>query len=292
MDMDRNSLIPLLFLFPTLFILGFLQYFAWGWNINMVLHKVTLYNVARGWPWAGLKNFATVFSDEATWASLKVTAIFATSCIAIQMSVGLIIAYLLFRTTHGRERVIRPLVILPWLCSVVIAAFGWRLLLSKDIGLINRFIVWLGGNQVNFLGNSTNAMISIIIANTWWGLPFTILFMGSGLASISPRMLEAAKLDGASEWSIFRNIALPLLLPFLVMNLILISVWTINMFGLILILTEGGPLNATRVFPLHGYLMAFEQGRFSCGGVITLVSVLINLVLVYMYIRVADVELF
>lgn len=290
--MDRNSLTPYLFLLPTLFILGTLQYFAWGWNIDILLHKVTLYNYLGKWPWAGLQNFVTVFSDEATIASIKNTIIFSSSCIVIQMSVGLIIAYLLFRTTQSRERIVRPLVILPWLCSVVIAAFGWQLMLSKDVGLVNWVIAKLGINPINFLGTPSNAMISIIVANVWWGLPFTILFMGSGLASISPRMIEAAKIDGASEWTIFRNIALPLLKPFLVMNLILISVWTINMFGLILILTEGGPLNATRVFPLHGYLAAFEQGRFSFGAVITFVSVVVNLALVYLYIRVADVELF
>lgn len=288
--MNWKKITPLLFLLPALAFLGFLQYFAWGWNVNILLHDVSLTNFLREWPWAGLSNFGEVLSDPVTWTSLKNTAIFASSSIALQMIIGLGIAYLLFRASRDRERLIRPVVILPWLCSVVIAAFSWQLMFAQDAGMINNILTLFGIEQISFL--TEYPMLAIIIANTWWGTPFTILFMGSGLASISPRMLEAAKIDGASEWSVFKNIALPLLLPFLIMNLILISVWTINMFGLILILTEGGPVYATRVFPLHGYLLAFDAGNFSAGAVIAFLSVMINLVLVYAYVKVSDVELF
>lgn len=290
--MRRYSLlVPALFLLPAIGVLFFLQFFAWGWNINLVLHDVTLMNFLREWEFVGLENFRTVLTDPRTLTSLQNTAIFAFSSISLQMIIGTAISYLLYRAVPKVERFFRPIVILPWLCSVLIAAFGWQLLLSKDIGLLNTIITGLGFARVDFFGGSTTAMISIVLANTWWGTPFTILLMGSGMTSISPQLIEASKVDGASEWIFFTRVALPIILPFILINLILVTVWTINMFGLILAMTGGGPLNATRVFPLHGYLAAFDSGNFSYGATVTVFSVMINIVLIYIYVKIADVEL-
>ena len=290
--MKRYSfLIPALFLLPAIGVLFFLQFFAWGWNINLVLHDVTLMNFLRDWEFIGLENFFTVLSDPRTLTSLKNTAFFAFTSISLQMLIGTAISYLLYRAAPKVEKFFRPIVILPWLCSVLIAAFGWQLLLAKDIGLLNTIITGLGFSRVDFFGGSTTAMISVVVANTWWGTPFTILLMGSGMTSISPQLIEASKVDGASEWIFFTRVALPIILPFILINLILITVWTINMFGLILAMTGGGPLNATRVFPLHGYLAAFNEGKFSYGATVTVFSVMINLILIYIYVKIADVEL-
>jgi len=133
-----------------------------------VLHDVTLMNFLRDWQFVGLENFRTVLTDTRTLTSLKNTAIFAFASISLQMIIGTAISYLLYRAAPKVEKFFRPIVILPWLCSVLIAAFGWQLLLAKDIGLLNTVITGLGFSRIDFFGGSTTAMISIILANTWW----------------------------------------------------------------------------------------------------------------------------
>lgn len=288
---DYSYAIPILFLLPAIGILFFLQFVGWGWNINIVLHDVTVMNILREWQFVGLENFRETILDPQTLMSLKNTAIYTGACVSLQLVIGTVIAYFLYRAVPRVEKFFRPIFILPWLTSVLIAAFGWELLFSTDVGLINLMLTTIGIPKVDFFGGSVTAMVSIIVANTWWGTPFTILFIGSGMTSISPQLVEVSKIDGASEWMFFTRVAIPMLLPFIVMDIVLTTVWTFNGYALILEMTSGGPLNATRVLPLHAYLAAFESGDFSYGAAITIFSVAITLILVYFYFRVADIEM-
>ncbi len=289
--MRRYSvLVPLLFLLPAMGILFFLQFFVWSWNLNIALHDVTLMNFHQEWDFVGLQNFVEVFTDPATLASLKNTAIFTIGSVTLQMFIGTSISYFLYRADSAVEKFFRPIIIIPWLSSVVVAAFSWRLMAAKNIGFINRIIEAVGFPRINFLGNGTAAMTLVIVASVWWGTPFVILLLSSGMTSISPQLVEVAKIDGASEWIFFTRVALPILLPFLVVALILTTVWAFNQFSLILLLTNGGPLNATKVFPLHGYQAAFDLGEFSYGSAVSLGALAMNLILVYIYIKVSGVE--
>ncbi len=286
-----RAFVPYFFLFPALAILFFFQFFAWGWNINIALRDVTIMNFRRAWPFVGLQNFRDIFTDPVTLITLRNTAIFATTGIVSQLLIGTGIAYLLFRAERKVENIFRPIFIIPWLTSVLVASFGWRLVLGRDTGIVNMLISSLGFEPISFIGHPATAMLAIVIANIWRGTPFTILLMNSAMTSINPQLVEASKIDGASQWTFYTKIALPILKPFILMNTILITVWTINAYGLILNMTGGGPLNATRVFPLHGYLAAFSEGRFSFAAGITMLSVLMTLVLIYFYLRFYDVEL-
>lgn len=280
-----KKFLPVFFLLPALSILFFLQFFAWGWNLNIVVHDVKIENILKSWPFVGVENFTKVFQNPITYDSLKATGIFAISCVLIQIVVGTAIAYFLYRMSKRWERIFRPIIILPWLSSVLFVGFSWSIMFNKDLGLINLVLSGLGLGRIDWLGDPGYAMFSIITANNWWGLPFTILFIGSALTTINPQILEAAKIDGAGDWQIFRYVVIPLLKPFLLINLILITSWTLNMFGLILVMTDGGPLHSTRVFPLHSYKQAFDMGNFSSGATIALLLLLINFGFVYGYIK-------
>ncbi|MBS3788737.1 sugar ABC transporter permease [Candidatus Bipolaricaulota bacterium] len=282
--------VPLLFLLPAMGILFFLQFFVWSWNINIALHDVTLMNFQKEWDFVGLQNFIRVFTDPTTMASLKNTAIFTISSVSLQMFFGTAISYFLYRADSLVEKIFRPIIIIPWLSSVVVAAFSWKLMAAENIGFINRILSAIGFHRINFLGNSNAAMFLVVLASIWWGTPFVILLLSSAMTSLSPQLVEVAKIDGATEWIFFTRVALPILLPFLVVALILTTVWAFNQFSLVLLLTEGGPMNATRVFPLHGYQAAFDLGEFSYGSAVSLGALIMNMVLVYLYIKVSGVE--
>src|ERR687897_515838 len=115
----------------------------------------------------------------------------------------------------------------------------------------------LGLDSIQWFSDTALAIWIIIIANTWYGTPFTILFLTAGLLSINPTLYEAAIIDGATKFRRFVYITLPLLKPFILTNLILVTVWTINFFDLQLIMTNGGPLFSTTTMSLYMYKQAF-----------------------------------
>jgi ABC-type sugar transport system permease subunit len=124
-----------------------------------------------------------------------------------------------------------------------------------------------------------------VIANMWYGTPFTILFLTAGLLSINPTIYEAAVIDGATKIRGFIHITLPLLRPFIVINLVLITMWSVNFFDIQLIMTGGGPLFASTTASLYMYRQAFEFGLISKGAAAGIVLITINLSIAFLYLR-------
>jgi ABC-type sugar transport system permease subunit len=135
------------------------------------------------------------------------------------------------------------------------------------------------------LANPNLAPWSIVISNIWFGTPFSMLFMGSALATINEELYEAATVDGASRWQTFTRITLPILKPFIAINLILITIWTVNLFDLQLTMTGGGPLYSTTTTSLYMYRQAFEMGHLSVGAAVGFMLLAINAVLALLYTR-------
>jgi multiple sugar transport system permease protein len=119
----------------------------------------------------------------------------------------------------------------------------------------------------------------------WYGTPFTLLFLTAGLLSINPSLYEAARIDGASKTRSLFHITLPLLKPFMVINLILITMWSINLFDIQLVMTGGGPLFSSTTASLYMYRQAFEFGLLSKGAAAGIILILINLTVAIIYVK-------
>jgi ABC-type sugar transport system permease subunit len=179
----------------------------------------------------------------------------------------------------------RTLFIIPWTVSTVITGFSFKFLFDDNFGIINYGIEKLGLDSIQWFSDTALAIWIIIIANTWYGTPFTILFLTAGLLSINPTLYEAAIIDGATKFRRFVYITLPLLKPFILTNLILVTVWTINFFDLQLIMTNGGPLFSTTTMSLYMYKQAFEFGYFSEGAVVGILLIMMNIAVAFVYLR-------
>jgi ABC-type sugar transport system permease subunit len=143
----------------------------------------------------------------------------------------------------------------------------------------------IGLNPIPWLSDPGVVVWTLVIANMWHGTPFTIIFLTAGLFSINPVLYEAARIDGATKFKGFLYITLPLLKPFIIINLILITVWSVNFFDLILVMTNGGPLFSSTTSSLFMYRQAFEFGLLSKGAAAGFLLIGINLILAYSYIR-------
>lgn len=275
---------PYLLLAPSLLILTVFLLFPLIWNVYLSMHDVSFSTILKNWRFVGLMNFSDLISDPDFYSSLKVSIMFVGGSVALQFFLGLILAVLLNQQVKG-SNTLRALFIIPWTVSAVITGFSFKFIFNDDFGILNYGLEQMGLNPVAWLSDPGVVVWTIVIANVWHGTPFTMLFLTAGLFSINPVVYEAALIDGASKIKSFFHITLPLLKPFIVINTILITMWSVNFFDLILVMTNGGPLFASTTGSLFMYRQAFEFGMLSKGSAVGIFLIVVNLVLAYSYIR-------
>jgi multiple sugar transport system permease protein len=275
---------PYLFLTPAFVILLVFLIFPLFWNVFISLHDVSLITLIKGWRYIGWQNFLDLIEDPNFQTSLKITLLFVSGSVALQFGVGLLISTLLNQKVRAAG-VLRALFIIPWTISAVIAAFSFKFIFDENFGILNYLFDKIGLQPINWLSDPNMVVWSIVIANMWYGTPFTILFLTAGSFSINPTIYEAAIIDGASKMKTFLHITLPILKPFIVINLVLITMWSVNFFDLQLVMTGGGPLFASTTASLYMYRQAFEFGLLSKGAAAGLILVVINLVVAFSYIK-------
>ena len=277
--LGRDWPVGLLFVAPTVILLFGLI----GYPLFDAL-RLSFYNVTgvtnRGW--VGLGNYERLWSDERFRDSVWNTVQFAGISVFVKFWLGLAAATLLNRTGLRFSSVLTGLVLLPWIIPEVVAALTWRGLydpifgglnvLLKELGIIETGIVWLGDYNL--------ALPSVIAVNIWKGIPFfTIIFL-AGLKAIDRELYDAASVDGANGWNRFRDITLPGLRYVIVVACLLSLIWTLNAFGLIYLMTGGGPGGATRLFSILSYEYALGQMRYSMGVAVAMAIVPVLLVLI------------
>jgi multiple sugar transport system permease protein len=275
---------PYLFLAPSFAILLAFLIFPLSWNIYIAVHDVSLTTILREWEFVGLDNFVTLFEDPNFYTSLKITLIFVGGSVALQFGVGLLMATVLNQQIRG-SGIYRAVLIIPWTISAVIAAFSFKFILDDNFGILNYILNELGFGSVGWLSDPNIVIWSLVIANMWYGTPFTLLFLTAGLLSINPSLYEAARIDGASKMRSFFYITLPLLKPFIIINLVLITMWSVNLFDIQLIMTGGGPLFSSTTASLYMYRQAFEFGLLSKGAAAGIILIVINLIVALFYVR-------
>lgn len=280
----EEPLTPYFLLAPAFLILFAMLVFPILWNVFVAMHDVSFVTILKEWQFVGFKNYIDILHDDYFYESLKVSAIFVGGCVAFQLLIGLLLAELLNQRLRGTET-FRAIFVVPWLLSAVIVGFSWRWMYNDLFGLINYLLRTIGLPTVKWLANPSIAPWSIVISNIWFGTPFSMLFMGSALATINQELYEAATVDGASRWQTFTRITLPLMKPFIAINLILITIWTVNLFDLQMTMTGGGPLYSTTTTSLYMYRQAFEMGHLSLGASVGFMLLIINAVLALLYAR-------
>lgn len=284
----RVSAAPYLLILPALLTLLFLFVYPILWNGYLSIHDVKFSTFNQAWPRVGLDNYRQILTDSIFprkfYTSLRVSLKFVGGSIIGQFVLGLALALALNSRVRGRE-LFRVLITLPWILSELVVAYIW-LYLYQPSGTINNFLTALGGPTVRWLSTPGTAIWALVLTNIWFGTPFTMLTLGSALTTINPEVKEAATVDGAGSWQVFRWITWPLIAPFAALNLILITMWTTNLFALPLAMTNGGPVYATTTTSLYMYRHAFEFGNFSIGSSIGVMLFVFNLVAAGIYVRV------
>ena len=230
----------------------------------------------------GLDNFSKLIHDDLFVNSFKIGLIWAVSVTVLQFFCALGLALLLSQNLHGRW-LARSLALIPWAMSSVIVGIMWKLFYQPQAGILNELLRRgnLPGENIDWLSSLSWALPAVIVVGVWAGMPQTTVALLAGLQSIPDDMHEAAAVDGATAWQRFRTITLPQLRPVIVAITTLDLIWNFNSFGLVYVLTEGGPAGKTELPMLFAYNQAFRYGEFGyasalgCAMVVVLASGLV-----------------
>ncbi|WP_410791860.1 carbohydrate ABC transporter permease [Kribbella sp. C-35] len=219
--------------------------------------------------WSGLNkpkflafdNYKELFTaDDTFWPSLKNTVIFTLAVVVLTIGIGLALAVLCNQKVKGIG-IFRTLYYSPAVTNVVAIGFVWFWLYDPDNGLFNSTLKTVGIDGPAWLSDTKTALIAVIIVAIWQGVGYPMVILLAGLQSIDQSLLEAATVDGASAWRRFWSVVVPLLTPSLFFLTITQFITSFQVFGIIYVMTSGGPNNATSVFIFHIYEAAFGHGR-------------------------------
>ncbi len=230
----------------------------------------------------GLDNFVRILDNPDTGSLVRRTLLWVVGIVVCRIVLGLAAA-LVFNAKVPGTVWLRVLVILPWTIPSVVGANLWRWIFQTDSGVLNQTLrSWgLADYALNWLGNPDTAMIAVIVAYTWAGFPFVMLLILARMQGIPSELYEAARIDGANWWQLFRYITLPSLKSVLIVALILEIVSGLNSFDTLVIMTGGGPAKATQIWGLEIYktaFTAFNLGGASALSVLMFIAVLIAFV--------------
>ena len=230
----------------------------------------------------GLDNFRELIHDDLFINAFKIGLIWAVTVTAIQFVLALGLALLLTQNLHGRW-LARSLALVPWAMPPVVVGIMWKLVYQPQAGVLNELLRRgnLPGENLDWLSSFSWALPAVIVVGVWAGMPQTTIALLAGLQTIPDDMHEAAAVDGATAWQRFRTITWPQLRPVIVAITTLDIIWNFNSFGLVYVLTEGGPAGKTELPMLFAYNQAFRYGEFGyaaalgCAMVVVIASGLV-----------------
>lgn len=227
----------------------------------------------------GLDNFARLMGDRFFWESFRIGMIWAVSVTVLQLVAGMGLA-LLLNADLRLTWLTRLLALIPWAMPPVVVAIMWRMIYSPNAGPLNAVLGLFGGpSDTNWLGDFDTALPAVILVGVWVGMPQTTITLLAGLQQIPAELNEAAAMDGANAVSRFRNVSLPSLRPIIASITSLNFIWNFNSFGLVYVMTEGGPGGKTMLPMLFTYIEAFKNRNTgyaaAMGDVLVLVVVLL-----------------
>jgi multiple sugar transport system permease protein len=266
--LDRQSVFSWLMMALPLAFLAALVGYPFFYGILLSLEDRP---VAHAGAFVGLKNFVTNVYDPIFWRAAINTFVYTGVATLLKMVGGLGLA--LAMNQHFRmKNLVRALLLLPFIVPTVLSTVAWLWMLDPAFSVVNRLLIALGCPKPgpSWLGDPTLAMVSIIVINTWRGLPFYGITLLAGLQTVPSELYEAASIDGAGAWGRFRFITLPLLRPIILIVTLFSVIFTFADFQLVYVLTHGGPANATQLFATYAFDIAMVAGQLGLGASVAL----------------------
>ncbi|HEV8585420.1 MAG TPA: sugar ABC transporter permease [Methylomirabilota bacterium] len=281
----RDTPVAYAFIGPAFFLLLFLVAYPFVLSLWFSLSDA---RVGETGSFVGLENFQRLLRSGIFLQTLQNSIIFTTAALTLKTVLGMILALLLFRLVHFK-RLIRGAVLLPFIVPTALSTLVWWWMFEplysvvnwtlKALHIVNRDIPWLPDPYL--------AMFTVILVNTWRGLPFFAITLLAGLVAVPKEMYEAAESDGAGPIGRFWYITVPLLKPVLAVVILFSAIFTLADFNIVYILTKGGPINMTHLFATYSFALGLQSGQIGQGAAVSLFLFPILLAVVFVQLRLA-----
>ena len=269
---------------PSIFLLLLIGLFPLIYTLIVSFQQITMTDYDTSF--AGLINYQALFSDQRLWESIFHTLIITVIALPVELVLGLSMAYLFLEKIPGRQIFI-SLIVLPTVLSPIVSGATWRLLFDQRYGPINQVLGWIAGHEVVMLWTIERTLVypAILICEIWQWTPFMFLILLAALSNVDKSLTEAAELDGAGFWRIFRNIVLPAIWPVMAIAILIRGVDLFRIFDMVWALTEGGPGTFTETISIYTYVQGFKQFETSYTAAIAFLIVALMSVAVTWAIR-------
>jgi multiple sugar transport system permease protein len=286
--MKRKRWEPFAFASPSLLLIALIIVFPLVYSFWLSLQNFDL-SVGAEYDFVGVKYYTeALFRDQRFLGSVWNTALIIAPSIVAELVLGLVLALLLSRVARGRP-IITALIAIPAMVSPVMAAMAWRMMFGVKFGAINNLGRQLGLIDVYFdwFSSTALAITTVVLVEVWHNTPFMMLVLLAGIQSIPQELYEAAKADGATGWQRFWSITLPLLKFTMVVGVMIRLIDLTKLFGLIFVLTYGGPGSSTETVAFTTYLAGFKDFRMSYAAALSYVIVggVLVFTLVFLWIQ-------
>jgi len=275
---NRYTVAPLILISANVVLFGL--FFAWP-AITGLMYSFTNYTGIGAFQFVGLSNYTHLFADSGFYASLVRTLEFAVMVVPLTFVFSLLIANLLVSKHAKGKLVARVIFFIPWLISPIVAGVIWRWLFGENFGLINYLIQELGGHPILWQSNANLSLAVVVFAEVWGNTAFCMLLFIAAIKNVPTSYYEAASLDGAGPWQLFRNITLPSIAPTSFIVILLMTLTSMKEYALFVSLNDGGPGTSNNLIIQYIYNTGFNLGQIGYASAASFVLMIILMIVAF-----------
>lgn len=278
MRLFRRLPLPVLLIAPSLAIILFVVLLPLIFSLYTSFTNYRLIRPETLWDWVWFRNYARIFSDADFWWAFLRTFIFLTIALNLELVLGLCLALLINKITWG-QRTLRTIMMFPMMFSPILVGFQFRYMFNDNIGVVNNALQALGitDQAIPWLVNEWLANFSIIFAEVWMSTSIFAILLLAGLMAIPRDPIEAAKVDGCTNFQVFRHITLPFLMPFVFIALAIRSLDVARAYDIVNVMTGGGPAGRTELLWTLIARVGYDDARMGRANAMSYVSIILSI---------------
>ena len=262
-------------LIPSMLLLMLIQFYPFVTGVSYSLREGNLLKMSD---FVGLQNYMRIPGMLDFWRALRFSVLFAAANVGGSYLLGLGLSMFMNQDFPGRK-FFRIALLIPWILPSIVSVVSWRWMIADQFGLVNQVLRHLGMQPIYFLSTENWAIVSVILVKIWRSYPFMMISLLAALQAIDSELLEASAIDGAGRWQTFRFITFPHIKNVSIVLWILMTIYSINDFDTIWLLTMGGPSNATENLIVLAYRYTFGANKVGMGSTIAVVTLILLLIL-------------
>jgi multiple sugar transport system permease protein len=282
----RDNAVPLALLSPAIIIILMVVLLPLIFSFYTSFTNYILIRPDSVWQWVGLRNYTRAVTDPAFWEAFVRTVVFLTICLNLEMLIGLGLALMVNQITWG-QRGIRTIMMFPMMFSPILVGFQFKYLFNDTIGFINNGLFSLGliSQPIPFLVDSWLALGSIAVAEIWMSTPIFAILILAGLYAMPKDPIEAARVDGCSNWQVFRHITLPFIMPFIYIAMTIRSLDVARAYDVVKVMTNGGPAGRTELLWTLVGRTAYDEARMGRANAMGYIAILLSIFFTWYFFR-------